>query len=131
MAYPQTAGAATPRKPSKTGIIWAIVIFAVTAIIGIVMIVVSIGTIANSINDLQKVSAGQTEQLTLSPGDQYVIVVAPSKAALDAVEVTIVDPDGDRLVPTEGGSSYSGTSSDDNGDSFRSQGYIKVRRSRA
>ena len=126
MAYPQTAGAASPQKPSKTGIIWAIVIFVVTAIVGIVMIVVSIGTIANSINDLQKVSAGQTQQLTLSPGDQYVFVVAPSKAGINQVQVTIVDPSGDRLVPSDTGNSYSGNSSDGNGDSFRSLGYIKV-----
>ena len=126
MAYPQTAGAASPQKPSKTGIIWAIAIFVVTAIVGIVMIVVSIGTIANSINDLQKVSAGQTQQLTLSPGDQYVFVVAPSKAGINQVQVTIVDPSGDRLVPSDTGNSYSGNSSDGNGDSFRSLGYIKV-----
>ncbi len=126
MAYPQTAGAASPQKPSKTGIIWAIAIFVVTSIIGVVMIVVSIGTIANSINDLQKVSAGQTQQLTLSPGDQYVFVVAPSKAAISDVQVSIVDPDGDRLVPSDTGNSYSGNSSDGNGDSFRSLGYIKV-----
>ena len=126
MAYPQTAGAASPQKPSKTGIIWAIAIFVVTSIIGIVMIVVSIGTIANSINDLQKVSAGQTQKLTLSPGDQYVFVVAPSKAAINQVQVSIIDPDGDRLVPSDTGNSYSGNSSDGNGDSFRSLGYIKV-----
>ena len=68
MAYPQTAGAASPQKPSKTGIIWAIAIFVVTSIIGIVMIVVSIGTIANTINDLQKVSTGQTRDITLVAG---------------------------------------------------------------
>ena len=49
MAYPQSAGAAVPQKASKTGIIWAIVIFAVTAIIGIVMIAVSIGIVLGSL----------------------------------------------------------------------------------
>ncbi len=126
MAYPQTAGAASPQKPSKTGIIWAIAIFVVTSIIGIVMIVVSIGTIANTINDLQKVSTGQTRDITLSPGDQYVFVVAPSEAGISQVDVTIIDPDGDRLVPSDSGSSYSGNSSGGDGDSFRSLGYIKV-----
>ena len=127
MAYPQTAGAATPQKPSKTGIIWAIAIFVVTAIIGIVMIVVSIGTIANSISDLQRVNAGQTQQLTLSPGDQYVFVLAPTRAGLNDVRVSIIDPDGDLLVPSDTGNSYSGNSSDGNGDAFRSLGYIDVK----
>ena len=42
------------------------------------------------------------------------------------MDVTIIDPDGDRLVPSDSGSSYSGNSSDGDGDSFRSLGYIKV-----
>ena len=51
-------------------------------------------------------STGETRDLTLAPGDQYVFVVAPSEAGLSQVDVTIIDPDGDRLVPSDSGSSY-------------------------
>jgi hypothetical protein len=123
MAYPQAPGGVAPqKKPSKTGIIWAIVIFAVTAIVGIVMIVLSIGTIASAIDDLQQVDAGETKELTLTPGDQYIFVGADSRRDLLDVRVTIDDPDGNSLRPRSG-NDYS---SNNNGEQFESIGYIDV-----
>jgi hypothetical protein len=120
MAYAQNPGGAVPQKPSKTGIVWAIVTFAVTAIVGIVMIVLGVTTIANMVKDFAKVPVPGQTTIQLSSGEQWIFVSRSngSRANIDSVDVTVTDPNGS-TVPI----SYdSGQSANSNGNDFESLG---------
>lgn len=122
MATYSNAGGPVTKKPKKAGIIWAVAIFVVTAIIGIVLVAISIGVIANAIDDLAAVDAGETREVTLKPGDQYIFVGADTQRELAQVRVEVVDENGDVPVLNDG-NDYTA----DNDDlAFESIGYIDV-----
>jgi hypothetical protein len=123
MATYSNPGGPVAKKPKWAGIIWAISIFVVTAIAGIVLIAVAIATIANAIDDLQEVDAGDTRDLTLEPGDQYVFIGADNERELRQVSVSVLDPDGVPIRPRSSDNSYDSTSG---GTTFESVGYIDV-----
>jgi hypothetical protein len=123
MATYSNPGGPVAKKPKWAGIIWAISIFVVTAIAGIVLIAVAIATIANAIDDLQEVDAGDTRELTLEPGDQYVFIGADNERELRQVSVTVLDPDGTPIRPRSSDNTYDSTS---DGTTFESVGYIDV-----
>ena len=122
MAMNPPVAAAAPQKPKWTGIIWAIAIFVVTALVAIVMVVFSFVTIANAIDDLQRVDAGQSRELTLDAGDQYVFVGADTSSQLDRVVVDITDSSG-RTVRLRSGTDLNTANGD---QQFESRGYIAV-----
>jgi hypothetical protein len=110
------------KKPKWAGIIWAICIFVVTAIVGIVLIAISIGTIASTVNDMVAVDAGETREVTLGPGEQYIFLGADTKRELNDVTVTVTDEDGD-VPDLHGGTTYTANNDD---LAFESIGYIDV-----
>jgi hypothetical protein len=122
MATYSNAGGPVAKKPKWAGIIWAISIFVVTAIVGIVLIAISIGTIANTVDDMESVDAGETRDVTLSSGDQYIFLGADTKRELNQVEVLVVEENGE-IPDLEGGTTYTAENSD---LAFESIGYIDV-----
>src|SRR5690606_9943873 len=91
MAYAQAPGGVAPRKLSKTGIVWAIVVFAVTAIIGIVMIVLGVMAIADTLDDFQQVDVPGSSTLQLDEGEQWIFVGGSGVDVFD-VDVSVTDP---------------------------------------
>jgi hypothetical protein len=122
MATYSNPGGPVAKKPKWAGIIWAISIFVVTAIVGIVLVAISIGTIANTVDDMESVDAGETRDVTLSSGDQYIFLGADTKRELNQVEVLVVDENGE-IPDLEGGTTYTAENSD---LAFESIGYIDV-----
>ena len=112
------ASSTSVRKP-LVGFIIAPAIFVLTTIIGIALIVMSISTIANTIDGFEAVDAGQTRRIALSTGEYYVFAGAATESATNAVEVMIFDPSGVSVSPNYGGSSYS---ADSGGQYFASIG---------
>jgi len=97
MAYPQGAPTPAVRTPSKTGIIWAIVIFLVTAVIGIVMIVIGAVTAVNAVGDFEGVDAGETRTLQLRDGGTYEVYAGETSGRdrlIGEMGIEIIDPDG-------------------------------------
>ena len=122
MAYPQQHPSATApvRKPKWTGIIWSIVIFVVTAIVGIVMIVIGVTTIVGAINDFKVVSVPGESTVQLGNGEQWIFVGSADSRRVDAsdVDVVVLDPSGDP-VPVRLDSSQS---ANNNNNDFESLG---------
>ena len=96
-----------PAKLPKAGFIWAPVVFVVTATIGLALIVLSVGTIANAIADFKTVDAGQSLEVDLSKGEYHVFAGGPSSSSLAGVSVGITDPRGAQVSPKESSDSYS------------------------
>lgn len=117
-----TPTAAPVRKP-YLGFIIAPVLFVLTSIIGVVLIVLSVTTIANTINGFERVDAGEVAKIRLSPGEYYVFVGALNTESVGAVEVFIEDPNGDLVQPSVSGTSYS---ADDGGMHYASAGTFEV-----
>jgi hypothetical protein len=100
---PSSAASSLP----KVGFIWAPVIFVLTTIVGITLIVLSVGTLANAIADFETVGAGQTLEVDLSKGEYHVFAGGPASSALAGVSVGITDPRGAQVSPKERSDSYS------------------------
>ena len=125
MATPTPAPPApsAPVKKPFAGFIIAPVIFVLTTIIGIALIVMSISTIANTLDEFQSVDAGQTRRITLSTGEYYVFAGAATESATTAVEVMVLDPSGVPVSPDFSGSTYS---ADSGGQHFASIGSFQA-----
>ncbi|MCU0310056.1 MAG: hypothetical protein MUE36_03830 [Acidimicrobiales bacterium] len=119
---------ATPTPPAKLpskGFWIALVIFLVTAVVGIVMIVVSFTTIANAISDFAEIDVPQTAEVRLSTGEYWVFVGTDSAStgAASLVDVTVTAPDGSSLVLTSDIGQYD---AETGGLSFTSLGRIDI-----
>ena len=96
-----------PVRLPKAGFIWAPVVFVLTAVIGLALIVLSVGTIANAIADFKTVDAGQTLEVELSKGEYHVFAGGPTSSARTGVSVGITDPLGRQVSPKDSSDSYS------------------------
>ena len=96
-----------PAKLPKAGFVWAPAVFVITAIVGLALIVLSVGTIANAIADFKTVEAGQALEVDLSKGEYHVFAGGPTSSALAGVSVGITDPRGTQVSPKENSDSYS------------------------
>jgi hypothetical protein len=96
MAYPQGPSATAP-KPSKTGIVWAIVIFAVTAVVGIVLIVLGVLAVRGTLDDFERVDSGQDITVRLGTGtfDVWAGETSGRRSRIADMDIRITDPDGD------------------------------------
>lgn len=98
MAYPQGPTTTAP-KPSKTGIIWAIVIFAVTAVIGIVLIVLGAVAVRGTLDDFHRVDSGQDLTVRLGTGtfEVWAGETTGRRSQIADMDIRITDPDGDAV----------------------------------
>jgi hypothetical protein len=96
-----------PTNLPKSGFIWAPIIFVVTGVIGIMMIVLSLGTIANTIGGFKSVDSGQSIEVKLSKGEYFVFAAGPTSTVISGVSVGITDPRGEEVLPKENSASYS------------------------
>ena len=96
-----------PTKLPKSGFIWAPIILVVTAVIGIMMIVLSVGTIADTIGGFKSVDAGESIEVKLSKGEYFVFAAGPTSTVIAGVSVGITDPRGNEVLPKENSASYS------------------------
>ena len=87
-----------PAKLPKAGFFWALGIFLVTAIAGIVLFVLGVRQFVDDIDASQRISAPGEDQLTLDRGEAWVFASVPSGSAEDLVNVRITDPDGNTLT---------------------------------
>jgi len=114
----------SPPKLPKAGFWVALVIFLVSAIVGIVMIVVSVGSIANTINDFAEIDVPQSAQVQLSSGEYWVFEgTTLNSLAAGSVDVTVTDPNGSSLNLSSDFNQYNATSS---GQQFTSLGKFNV-----
>ena len=112
-------------KRSNAGFFWAVAIFIITAAIGIGMVVGSFFVLASSITGFRSVEAGETAELRLGTGEWYVFGGASTTAAMQLINIEILDPLGDQVVPNSNATSYS---ADNNGMSYESFGSFDVDR---
>ncbi len=114
----------SPPKLPKAGFWAALVIFLVSAIVGIVMIVVSVGSIANTINDFAEIGVPQSAQVQLSSGEYWVFEgTTLNSLAAGLVDVTVTDPNGSSLNLSSDFNQYNASSS---GQQFTSLGKLNV-----
>lgn len=125
MATPGTIPA-NPKLP-KAGFWWALGIFIVTAIVGVVMIIISIGTIANAIGDFRRIDVPGTSALQLDTGEYWVFAGTPGSSSASAllVDVVVTAPDGSTVRLSSDFNTYN---ADSNGTNYTSLGKFKVDR---
>lgn len=90
-AYPS---APAPVKLPKAGFFWALGIFLVTAVAGIVLVVMGVRQFVDDIDGSQRIDAPGEDTLRLEEGDTWVFASVPFGSAEDLVNVRITDPDG-------------------------------------
>ncbi len=75
----------TPPRPKLpfAGFWVALVIFVVTAIIGVVMIAVAVGTVANAISDFAEIDVPQTAEVRLGSGEYWVFAGTPNDSSVE------------------------------------------------
>ena len=123
MASPVTT---QPRPKLPFAGFWiALVIVAVTAIAGIVMVAIAVGTVANAISDFAEIDVPQTAEVRLGSGEYWVFAGTPTDSSISAtaVDVTVTAPDGAFVVLTSELGSYD---AETGGLSFTSLGRIDV-----
>lgn len=119
-AYPAPA----PAKLPKAGFFWALGIFVVTAVTGIVLVVLGVRQFVDDIDGSRPISAPGEDSLQLEEGDTWVFASVPFGSAEEQVNVRITDPDGatrtlsQETVPT-------GSASTD-GEQFVPLGFFSV-----
>ena len=115
---------ARPKLPFA-GFWIALVIFVVSAIAGIVMVAIAVGTVANAISDFAEIDVPQTAEVRLGSGEYWVFAGTPSDSSISAtaVDVTVTAPDGSFVVLTSELGSYD---AETGGLSFTSLGRIDV-----
>lgn len=119
--------ASPPTPPSQklpSGGFWvALIIFVVTAVVGVVMIVISIGTVADTIDSFAEIDVPGTAEVRLSEGEYWVFAGSPTDAVLRQVDVRITAPDGRTLSLTSDFGQYEASSG---GDQFSSLGRVDI-----
>ena len=112
-------------KLPKGALIAAPIVFVVTAVVGIVMIALSLVTVVNAVGDFRQVRAGETRTLALDPGDWYVVAGGP-RGTITEVRVQVVDQSG-RPVPAL--ADYDSVNVDLDGQRYEAIGAFAVTRS--
>jgi hypothetical protein len=122
MATPTSTS--VPKLP-KAGFWWALIIFVVTAIAGIVMIVLSITTIANTIGDFAEIDVPQVAEVRLAEGEYWVFAGTSGNSSANAflVDVVITSPDGSTVTLRPEFGQYEASSG---GDEFTSLGRVEI-----
>lgn len=111
-----------PAKLPKGALIAAPIVFVVTAVVGVVMIVLALVTFVDAVGDFRQVRPGETRALLLDPGDWYVVVGGPT-GAVASTRVSVLDPAGQ---PPERVSDPASVDVDLNGVHFEAVGAFRV-----
>jgi hypothetical protein len=123
MASPVSSPSQTPPNLPKAGFWWALVIFLATAIAGVVMIVVSVGTIASTIDGFAEIDVPDTAEVRLGEGEYWIFAGSPTDIGLGQVDVRITAPDGGTLSLSSDFGQYEASSG---GDQFSSLGSVDI-----
>jgi len=116
-----------PARLPKGALVAAPIVFVVTAVIGIVMIAVSVVTIADAVGNFHTVRAGRTATVRLAPGEWYVVLGGPG-STWRQVQVQVLGADG-RSVTKNASSTH--VSVDASGKHYDSAGSFDVSRTGA
>jgi hypothetical protein len=92
-----TTPVAPARKLPKAGIWWAIGIFVVTAIVGIVMIVLAFGSLISAIGDFEDLPPNEVVTVTVDEGEWTLWGSTPSGSAFFSTNVAVEDPNGNAV----------------------------------
>lgn len=123
-AFPPGSPTGSPPKLPKAGFFWALGVFVVTAVAGVVLIALAITSIVDTVDGFERIDVPGRDEVRLEEGDNWVFAGGDSGTAADLVDVTITAPDGSTLTLTQ--DDFAGADTTSDGQQFSPLGFVDV-----